>query len=47
MERIVAIGEAAGVLGESIATLRRWEAAGKLAAELRRAGIAAMDGGFF
>jgi putative resolvase len=33
MERIVAIGEAADVLGVSIATLRRWEAAGKLAAE--------------
>jgi DNA-binding transcriptional regulator YiaG len=32
MERIVAIGEAADVLGVSIATLRRWEAAGKLAA---------------
>jgi hypothetical protein len=32
MERIVAIGEAE-VLGLSIATLRRWEAAGKLAAE--------------
>jgi hypothetical protein len=30
MERIVAIGEAADVLGVSIATLRRWEAAGKL-----------------
>jgi predicted site-specific integrase-resolvase len=29
MERIVAIGEAADVLGVSIATLRRWEAAGK------------------
>jgi hypothetical protein len=29
MERIVAIGEAADVLGGSIATLRRWEAAGK------------------
>jgi excisionase family DNA binding protein len=28
-----AIGEAADVLGVSIATLRRWEAAGKLAAE--------------
>jgi hypothetical protein len=33
MERIVAIGEAADVLGVSIATLRRWKAAGKLAAE--------------
>jgi putative resolvase len=33
MERIVAIGEAADVLGVSIATLRRWEAAGKLVAE--------------
>jgi putative resolvase len=33
MERIVAIGEAADVLGVSIATLRRWEAARKLAAE--------------
>jgi putative resolvase len=33
MERIVAIGEAADVLGVSIVTLRRWEAAGKLAAE--------------
>jgi putative resolvase len=33
MERIVAIGDAADVLGVSIATLRRWEAAGKLAAE--------------
>jgi putative resolvase len=33
MERIVAIGEAADVLGVSLATLRRWEAAGKLAAE--------------
>jgi putative resolvase len=31
MERIVAIGEAADVLGVSIATLRRWEAVGKLA----------------
>jgi hypothetical protein len=42
MERIVAIGEAADVLGVSIATLRRWEAAGKLAAEPTAAGIAAM-----
>src|ERR1700741_988588 len=33
MERIVAIGEAADVLGVSLATLRRWEAAGKLVAE--------------
>jgi putative resolvase len=33
MERIVSIGEAAEVLGVSITTLRRWEAAGKLAAE--------------
>jgi putative resolvase len=33
MERIVVIGETADVLGVSIATLRRWEAAGKLAAE--------------
>jgi putative resolvase len=33
MESIVAIGEAADVLGASIAMLRRSEAAGKLAAE--------------
>jgi putative resolvase len=33
MERLVSIGEAAGALGVSIATLRRWEANGKLAAE--------------
>jgi predicted site-specific integrase-resolvase len=31
--KIIAIGEAADVLGVSIATLRRWEAAGKLVAE--------------
>ncbi|MDR1545516.1 MAG: helix-turn-helix domain-containing protein, partial [Deltaproteobacteria bacterium] len=30
MGTIVAIGEAAKALGVSIATLRRWEAAGKL-----------------
>jgi predicted site-specific integrase-resolvase len=35
MERIVAIGEAADVLGVSLATLRRWEAAGTLS--IRRA----------
>jgi putative resolvase len=33
MERIVAIGEAADMLGVSIVTPRRSEAAGKLAAE--------------
>jgi putative resolvase len=33
MKRLVGIGEAAEVLGVSIMTLRRWEAAGKLAAE--------------
>jgi len=33
MERIVSISEAAEVLGVSITTLRRWEAAGKLMAE--------------
>ena len=33
MERIVGISEAADVLGVSISTLRRWEAAGKLVAE--------------
>jgi putative resolvase len=33
MERLVSIGEAAGALGVSITTLRRWEANGKLAAE--------------
>jgi putative resolvase len=33
MERIVSISEAAAVLGVSITTLRRWEAAGKLVAE--------------
>ncbi len=33
MERLVSIGEAASVLGVSITTLRRWEAAGRLAAE--------------
>jgi putative resolvase len=33
MERIVSISEAAEVLGVSITTLRRWEAAGKLVAE--------------
>lgn len=33
MERFVGIGEAAEVLGVSITTLRRWEAAGKLVAE--------------
>jgi hypothetical protein len=42
MGRIVAIGEAADVLGVSIATLRRWEAAGKLAADHTAGGIAAM-----
>lgn len=33
MERIVSISEAAEVLGVSITTLRRWEAAGKLVAD--------------
>jgi putative resolvase len=33
MERLVAIGEAARVLGVSVSTLRRWEASGKLVAE--------------
>jgi MerR family regulatory protein len=33
MERIVSISAAAEVLGVSITTLRRWEAAGKLVAE--------------
>ena len=33
MERLVGIGEAASALGVSIATLRRWEASGKLVAE--------------
>jgi excisionase family DNA binding protein len=33
MERLVGIGEAAQALGVSITTLRRWESAGKLAAE--------------
>ncbi len=33
MERLVGIGEAAQVLGVSITTLRRWEAAGRLSAE--------------
>ena len=33
MERLVAIGEAAEVLGVSITTLRRWEAEGKLIPE--------------
>lgn len=33
MNRYVGIGEAADVLGVSIPTLRRWEAAGKMAAE--------------
>lgn len=33
MDRIVGISEAAEVLGVSVPTLRRWEAAGKLAAE--------------
>jgi len=33
MERLVGIGEAAKVLGVSITTLRRWEAAGRLSAE--------------
>ncbi|MCE2679079.1 MAG: MerR family DNA-binding transcriptional regulator, partial [Burkholderiales bacterium] len=33
MNRYVSIGEAAEALGVSIATLRRWEADGKLAAE--------------
>jgi excisionase family DNA binding protein len=33
MRRLVAIGEAASALGVSIATLRRWEAAGKITAE--------------
>ncbi|MFJ1260800.1 MerR family DNA-binding transcriptional regulator [Cupriavidus sp. CuC1] len=32
MERFVSIGEAAGALGVSVATLRRWEANGKLIA---------------
>jgi excisionase family DNA binding protein len=38
MERIVGIGEAAEVLGVSISTLRRWEAAGKLVAEYTAGG---------
>jgi putative resolvase len=38
MESIVAIGEAADGLGVSIVTLRRSEAAGKLAAEHRAGG---------
>jgi hypothetical protein len=46
MEGIVAIGEAADVLGVSIATLRRWEAAESWLLSIRRAGIAAMDGVF-
>jgi excisionase family DNA binding protein len=33
MERIVGISEAAEVLGVSVSTLRRWEAAGELTAE--------------
>lgn len=33
MERLIVIGEAASVLGVSITTLRRWEAAGRLSAE--------------
>jgi len=33
MERIIGLGEAADVLGMSISTLRRREAAGKLVAE--------------
>ena len=33
MKRLVGIGEAAKVLGVSITTLRRWEAAGRLSAE--------------
>ena len=33
MERLIGIGEAAQVLGVSITTLRRWEAAGRLSAE--------------
>lgn len=33
MDRYVGIGEAANTLGVSITTLRRWEAAGKLASE--------------
>jgi putative resolvase len=33
MERIVGLSAAADVLGVSISTLRRWEAAGKLVAE--------------
>ena len=38
MIRLVAIGEASQVLGVSIATLRRWEAAGKLIPERTVAG---------
>ncbi len=38
MIRLVAIGEASQVLGVSIATLRRWEAAGKLIPERTLAG---------
>jgi len=38
MERIVGISEAAEVLGVSISTLRRWEAAGKLVAEYTAGG---------
>lgn len=33
MERYIGIGEAAKVLGVSITTLRRWEAAGRIVAE--------------
>jgi excisionase family DNA binding protein len=38
MERFVSIGEAAGALGVSVTTLRRWEANGKLIAAYRAGG---------
>ena len=38
MDRILAISEAAAVLGVSVTTLRRWEKEGKLASERTRAG---------
>lgn len=38
MDRLISISKAAGVLGVSVTTLRRWEKEGKLKSERTRAG---------